>query len=183
MSADVFDWLLDLGGLLTNFAREGYLALRASLLGGALTAALTLTLMVYAVGLIMGWRNFDLTGLLKTLGLLFIVVIGVTGYGLFGDLLIEGFFKIPEEFAVALLNVAESSGAAAPGGSGVGVERIHNAMRGLYAEVMVAVGHLANSGSGIAGRILVAVLTVLVLAAGAIMLAVALFNIVLAQAA
>src|SRR5699024_7953647 len=80
-------------------------------------------------------------------------------------------------------NVAESSGAAAPGGSGVGVERIHNAMRGLYAEVMVAVGHLANSGSGIAGRILVAVLTVLVLAAGAIMLAVALFNIVLAQAA
>lgn len=183
MSADVFDWLLDLGGILTNFAREGYLALRASLLGGALTAALTLTLMVYAVGLIMGWRNFDLTGLLKTLALLFIVVIGVTGYGLFGDLLIEGFFTIPEEFAVALLNVAESSGAAAPGGSGAGVERIHNAMRGLYAEVMVAVGHLANSGSGIAGRILVAVLTVLVLAAGAIMLAVALFNIVLAQAA
>jgi type IV secretion system protein VirB6 len=48
---------------------------------------------------------------------------------------------------------------------------------------MVAVGHLANSGSGISGRILVAVLTVVVLATGAVMLSVALFNIVLAQAA
>ncbi len=183
MSADVFDWLLDLGGLLTSFAQTGYLQLRASMLGGALAAALTLTLMIYALGLILGWRNFDLQGLAKVLGLFFIVVIGVTGYGLFGDLLIDGFFHIPQEFAIALMNAAESSGAGSPGSSGTGVERIHNAMRSLYAEVMVAVGHLANSGSGIAGRILVAVLTVVVLTAGAIMLSVALFNIVLAQAA